>query len=596
MGMENEKTALEARVRELEKQLAETQARAERAEQIAKEAKAEANEKLAMAQKMSNTIREKLDELSESVKLSDSITQMILTNAPIEQQLHSFSSLTGEKLNADCKIYSFDSRFGNENPRFFTGTANGERQYITPQAQSLIKEAFDTQQPVRIDDNGEAFGDRGIVVGDRAEENDMLNNALIVPLIGADNSVLGITVIKDKEDGYSDADTKEITDGRLSMSLCSGLQSAKLMFEATTDKLTQLQNRNGLEKFVKHDSLDFFKSNTPCCVAMLDIDKFKRFNDNYGHDTGDEVLKKVANVLLENVRASQNTGVFRFGGEEILVVLPTDVETGTKIVERMREAVSKVELSVPEHITISGGVANFDEPMRAMLSSDELMNSLSESIKRADAGLYYSKEHGRNQTTNFEKLPEREQLLAINGNDMQAKGKANATIATPYNGSNAFNFVQNKDDVERRGGKPLELRFALSEENPVISTEDGASVKLNVIGTDLSHRLTQTAVRAKIMDKEVAKIVDARGIDESDLNGYFDTYVNFDKGGELNNVEIVATFDDGTTKTVKFEPDLVPNGLDDAVKTAVEQYTGTSIDEIINDTVEKPDTDLSDKD
>lgn len=593
MSMGNEK-ALEARVCELEKQLAKTQERAEKAEKLATEVKEEANQKLALAKKMSDAITDKLNELSESVKLSDSITQMILTNAPIEQQLHSFSSLTGDKLGADCKIYSFDSRFGNDSPRFFTGTANGEREYITPQMNSLIKQAFDTQQPVRIDDNGMMFGSRGITVGDRAEENDRLNNALIVPLIGADDSVLGITVVKDKEDGFSDADTKELMDGRLSMSLCSGLQSAKLMFEATTDKLTQLQNRNGLEKFVKHDNLEFFKSNTPCSVAMLDIDKFKRFNDNYGHDTGDEVLKKVANVLLENVRASQNIGVFRFGGEEILVVLPTDVETATKIVERMREAVSKVELSVPEHITISGGVANFDEPMRAMLSSDDLMNSLKAAVKKADAGLYYSKEHGRNQTTNFEKLPEREQFMAINSNDMQAKGKKNAPAPEIHSTSNAFSFTQDESNVERCGGKPLDLRFAISTESPVIPSANGISVKLDVIGTDLAHRLTQTATRAGIMDKEIAEIVDARGKDESDLNGYYDTYVNFDKDGNLNDVEIVTTFDDGTTKPVRFEPDLVPNDFGDAVKTAVEQYMGESIDEIINDTVDKTDIDGKD--
>lgn len=591
MSMESE-LALEARVRELEKQLAETEQRAIKAEKIAVEVREEANQKLSMAKQLSESIKSKLDELSESVRLSDSITQMILTNAPIEQQLHSFSSLTGERLSADCKIYSFDSRFGSENPRFFTGTANGERTYITPQASSLIKEAFDTRKPVRIDDNGELFGSRGITVGDRAEENDKLNNALIVPLIGADNSVLGITVIKDKEDGFSDADTKELTDGRLSMSLCSGLQSAKLMFEATTDKLTQLQNRNGLEKFVKSDNIDFFKSNTPCCVAMLDIDKFKRFNDTYGHDIGDEVLKKVANVLLENVRASQNTGVFRFGGEEILVVLPTDVETGTKIVERMRDAVSKIELSVPEHITISGGVANFDEPMRAMFSSDELINSLNAAIKKADAGLYYSKEHGRNQTTNFEKLSAREQAVALNANDLQAKGKAN-TEKVFSDKSNAFSFTQDERNVERRGGKPLDFRFALSTENPVIASENGVSVKLDVIGSDLAHRLTQTAMRTGIMDKEIAEIVDARGKDESDLNGYYDTYVNYDKDGNLDNVEIVTTFDDGTTKPVRFEPDLVPNGLSDAVKTAVEQYTGTSIDTIVND-MDKSDMDGKD--
>lgn len=591
MSMESE-LALEARVRELEKQLAETEQRAIKAEKIAVEVREEANQKLSIAKQLSKSIKSKLDELSESVRLSDSITQMILTNAPIEQQLHSFSSLTGERLSADCKIYSFDSRFGSENPRFFTGTANGERTYITPQASSLIKEAFDTRKPVRIDDNGELFGSRGITVGDRAEENDKLNNALIVPLIGADNSVLGITVIKDKEDGFSDADTKELTDGRLSMSLCSGLQSAKLMFEATTDKLTQLQNRNGLEKFVKSDNIDFFKGNTPCCVAMLDIDKFKRFNDTYGHDIGDEVLKKVANVLLENVRASQNIGVFRFGGEEILVVLPTDVEAGTKIVERMRDAVSKIELSVPEHITISGGVANFDEPMRAMLSSDELINSLNAAIKKADAGLYYSKEHGRNQTTNFEKLSAREQAVALNANDLQAKGKVN-TEKVFSDKSNAFSFTQDERNVERRGGKPLDFRFALSTESPVIASENGVSVKLDVIGSDLAHRLTQTAMRTGIMDKEIAEIVDARGKDESDLNGYYDTYVNYDKDGNLDNVEIVTTFDDGTTKPVRFEPDFVPNGLSDAVKTAVEQYTGTSIDTIIND-MDKSDMDGKD--
>ena len=161
--------------------------------------------------------------------------------------------------------------------------------------------------------------------------------------------------------------------------------------EALTDSLTGLSNRKAFDKQI-HDWVEESKvSGATLSLLMLDIDHFKKFNDTYGHQTGDQVLRLVARTLTDGVKGRDFAA--RFGGEEFVVLLPeTKLSDALKVAENLRKAVEDKEIVNKAsnkslgHIRLSVGVAQY--------GADE---SVAEFIDRADAALYDAKKCGRNQ-------------------------------------------------------------------------------------------------------------------------------------------------------------------------------------------------------
>lgn len=153
------------------------------------------------------------------------------------------------------------------------------------------------------------------------------------------------------------------------------------MTAADTDQLTGLASRRCILSL-----LDDAIAQTPVAVALLDVDHFKAVNDNYGHQTGDRVLRRVANAIAGALRSSDRAG--RFGGEEFLLILRgAEIEALMAIAERVRGAVeASLTLAEEPPVTISIGVA--------IASEGESAEAL---IHRADRALYASKVAGRNR-------------------------------------------------------------------------------------------------------------------------------------------------------------------------------------------------------
>lgn len=163
--------------------------------------------------------------------------------------------------------------------------------------------------------------------------------------------------------------------------------------EAMTDGLTGLANRKSFDSEFDRIFQDAEKSNQGFTLLMLDIDHFKSFNDNFGHQVGDQVLRLVARTLKDSIKGKDFAA--RYGGEEFAIILPdTDLAGAVIVGNALRKAVASKDVinrstgKVLGRITMSVGVAEY--------GGDKTVEDL---IERADGALYAAKHNGRNQVS-----------------------------------------------------------------------------------------------------------------------------------------------------------------------------------------------------
>jgi diguanylate cyclase len=164
--------------------------------------------------------------------------------------------------------------------------------------------------------------------------------------------------------------------------------------ESMTDPLTHIANRKAFDEAVRVAVEAVAKEGEEVSLLLCDIDHFKLFNDSWGHQTGDQVLRLVASCLSENTKGRDTAA--RYGGEEFAVLLRrTGLQAATKVADQIRGTVETKKLvkkstgDILGAITISIGVAQF--------ASGEAAEAV---IRRADACLYGAKQHGRNLVVN----------------------------------------------------------------------------------------------------------------------------------------------------------------------------------------------------
>jgi len=170
--------------------------------------------------------------------------------------------------------------------------------------------------------------------------------------------------------------------------LRNALKYHAVLHASLHDPLTGVRNRAGMAELLERDLQSARRTGTPLSVLMVDIDHFKMINDQYGHAGGDAALIAVAQQLEENLRAVD--AVFRFGGEEFMVVLPnTDMPYLLQVAERLRKSVEDmVVVHEGQRIKLSLSFG------AAIVRKDESQHQL---LQRADAALYMAKENGRNR-------------------------------------------------------------------------------------------------------------------------------------------------------------------------------------------------------
>jgi diguanylate cyclase (GGDEF)-like protein len=169
------------------------------------------------------------------------------------------------------------------------------------------------------------------------------------------------------------------------------LIQALLTNELTTDALTGIPNRRQMDEQLEEAIYNATNVlSMPACLALADLDHFKRINDTYGHAIGDEVLKSFSQLLITSMRDTDR--IYRYGGEEFLIFMQNvDLEHAQSILDRLREKIARYPLHAeglpnPLHITVSFGIAEVmgKEPLRNL-------------TRRADEALYQAKNAGRNR-------------------------------------------------------------------------------------------------------------------------------------------------------------------------------------------------------
>ena len=162
--------------------------------------------------------------------------------------------------------------------------------------------------------------------------------------------------------------------------------------QADTDGLTGIANRRTFEATLERELSRAARNGEQVTLAMFDIDHFKALNDTYGHQTGDEVLQKVAHALKVTCRDFDTPA--RYGGEEFVVILPScSSKESLSVAERLRQAVGEIDTVTP--VTASSGVATFPTHATDIYSL----------IKAADEALYESKRAGRDRVTRSRRRP-----------------------------------------------------------------------------------------------------------------------------------------------------------------------------------------------
>jgi len=287
-------------------------------------------------------------------------------------------------------------------------------------------------------------------------------------------------------------------------------KTAQLEYLAKTDFLTGINNRGSFFELSRHAISLANRTEQPLVVAMFDIDFFKTVNDNYGHDSGDQVLRVFSQGLTEVFRGYDIIG--RVGGEEFAVCLPnTTRENAYTACERFRHYVEQLTVHViNDNTEIS---INITVSIGLVVADNELV-TIGELLKKADRALYYVKRHGRNQVIDVDCIQYNEHdVIATNDvDDIAQKVKVDYLQEnTKVNSFEGINFNIGMDNVLGDEGLFKEILVMFYQDHHL----DGKKLEKAVKDKDMDtlkhivHTLKGVASSVGALDLfKVAKVLD----------------------------------------------------------------------------------------
>lgn len=169
--------------------------------------------------------------------------------------------------------------------------------------------------------------------------------------------------------------------------------------KAKVDPLMGIGNRSAFETKISEVHANVAALGGRYSLVMCDVDHFKHFNDTFGHQAGDEILRRIADAVQDGIRSSDSQ--YRYGGEEIIIVLPDlDLAGAKSVAERVRRQVAEAEFVLdnadqPLHVTVSCGVASYPDQA-------QWRETYADVIERADLVMYQAKRQGRNRVVGWD--------------------------------------------------------------------------------------------------------------------------------------------------------------------------------------------------
>lgn len=318
----------------------------------------------------------------------------------LDTSIHKMLRLTGELFKADrAFLMQFDDEMAHMttdhewcNLGIQSSTILADHTPLTdyPWLSEQISESIESRQILAINDIDQ-LPDYALTEHRMFARNGV-KSLLCIPIITTDRTIgfIGFESLTARAWPEELAERLQVIAKLLSDALTSAEQEASLTTHSITDPLTGLYNRRFLEADLNNRLRAFQDKNIPFCVALFDLDHFKRLNDTYGHLCGDEVLRQFSDLLTHYSRA--NDVAARFGGEEFILVLEKcELEPAIRSAQRILDATADQDFTVDgqvHHVTVSCGIAS----IRELEDSDQTITQL---IELADRRLYHAKDLGR---------------------------------------------------------------------------------------------------------------------------------------------------------------------------------------------------------
>lgn len=218
-----------------------------------------------------------------------------------------------------------------------------------------------------------------------------------IPLSINNQTIGGLLIERKEEDKKNKVESEffKIVTETITLALQNLMYFEKVTNSSYIDGLTEIYNRKYLDLYLPKKIKSYSQQDTSFSIVMFDIDHFKKFNDTYGHQFGDLVLRELSSFISKNLR--ENDVLFRYGGEEFTIFMPNiDGDMAFKRIDDIRNKIKNLVLRSEDgttaSVTCSFGVVGYTS------NEDELKDY----IEKADKALYYSKNNGRNRVTLFD--------------------------------------------------------------------------------------------------------------------------------------------------------------------------------------------------
>jgi diguanylate cyclase (GGDEF)-like protein len=358
---------------------------------------AELEQELEQSEAQAKTLGELLEKKLSEIYAHYHISRTIASLLDIQEMLRQVTGIIKRAIPFDrISLYLLDENKEKLNLYFFSGL-DVKQKINLDIGQGTPGRIVESGEHAQIHDLAvfyETFNDFVHFPGEEKRDGSYIGVALKVH--NATIGVIGMDSAKKYGLGVDDMDFMAV----LSHQIAAGIDRARLFEKiqqlSQQDGLTGLYNHRMFQSRLRQEMSRRNRTQKPLSLIMLDIDHFKQFNDNYGHQAGDAVLKELSLIITSQSRCASIDICCRYGGEEFAVIMPElELHNAVKVAERIRRVVEGNEFSISENnaaarVTISLGVSG-------ITGADDL--SPEELVKKADDALYLSKKNGRNRVS-----------------------------------------------------------------------------------------------------------------------------------------------------------------------------------------------------